>query len=815
MLLWLIAPCLVSSQAPTAATVLPEHYRLLHVAPSEFAGRRQLVSALGFDHVAQDQVSGDLELTANDEQLAALDSSQVHYTIVIDDLASWYASRLVLAAQIPPQFGAWLSPSFAAGSLGGYYSYSEVASVLDQIHAAYPTLTTAKASIGTTVEGRAMWMIKLSDNPSVDENEPEVRVDAMHHAREPEGMQSSLWFMLYLLQSYSTDPLAKYLLDNREIYFIPVVNPDGYVYNQTTNPGGGGLWRKNRRDNGGGVFGVDLNRNYNDHWGWDNTGSSPTTSSETYRGPSAASEPEIQAMQAFIQSRGFQTALSLHTYSNLWLYPYGYAQIYPANNAQYVEVSNLATVINHYQVGPPAFILYLANGVTCDYEHDVKGTLAWTPEIGSSTDGFWPPTSRIVPLADENLLGLQRTALAAGAWLRVLSKSLAEVGDGDGFFEPGEGVDIATTVRNSGRAANSTAATLTLATSSPYASVTNGNYGFGALAPFTQATSSPLSLAIAANAPGGVSIDYTLTLTYEGWSQVENGTIPIGQPTPYLIDDAETDWGWTKGVAGDTAVSGLWTRGAPIGTSSSGQACSPSADDTPAPGTQCYVTGNGGGSAGTDDVDSGFTTLLSPVFDLSNCGPATLSYARWFADLTVADDAFVVSISNNGGQTWSPLESVSGNANAWTTVSFNVQSVLPQTSRMRLRFVASDAPNNSLVEAAVDDLRVQIYDSVPRLNIYGKPTLGSTVLANLTGTPGAPFVLRAAISSSTGGSTPPSTLANTQIVATGTIPATRLASVPITMPTRPGAVGHTFWLRALFGNGSGKPSSNWASVLVQ
>jgi len=563
------------------------------------------------------------------------------------------------------------------------------------------------------------------------------------------------------------------------------------------------------------VFGVDLNRNYNDHWGWDNTGSSPTTSSETYRGTSAASEPEIQAMQAFIQGRQFQTALSLHTYSNLWLYPYGYAQIYPANNAQYVEVSNLATVINHYQVGPPAFILYLANGVTCDYDHDVKGSLAWTPEIGSSSDGFWPPTGRIVPLASENLLALQRTTLAAGAWLRVLSKTTTEIGDGDGFYEPGESAGVTATVRNSGRFANLPGTTLTLASSSPYATVTNGNYGLGAVASFNQVTSSPLTLAIAANTPGGVSIDYTLTLAYEGWSQVESGSIGIGQPTPFLVDDAEFDWGWSKGVAGDTAVSGLWTRGAPIGTNSSGQPASPSADNTPAPGVQCFLTGNAGGGAGTDDVDGGSTTLLSPIFDLSHCGPATLSYARWFADLTVADDTFAVSISNNGGQSWLPLENVVGNANSWTTVSFDVPSFLPQTANMRLRFVASDAPNNSLVEAAVDDLQIVIYDSAPRLNLYGKPTLGSTVLANVTGPAGTPFVLRATISSTGGATAPPASLANTRVVATGTIPATRLASVPISMTSRPAAVGHTFWLRAVLGNGASKPSSNWASLLVQ
>jgi hypothetical protein len=93
--------------------------------------------------------------------------------------------------------------------------------VLDQIHAAYPAITTAKSSLGTTVEGRSLWMIKVSDNPAVDEAEPEMRVDAMHHAREPESMQCALWFLLYLVESYGTDPLATYLVNQRELYFVP------------------------------------------------------------------------------------------------------------------------------------------------------------------------------------------------------------------------------------------------------------------------------------------------------------------------------------------------------------------------------------------------------------------------------------------------------------------------------------------------------------------------------------------------------------------------------------------------------------------
>jgi hypothetical protein len=151
------------------------------------------------------------------------------------------------------------------------------------------------------------------------------------------------------------------------------------------------------------------------------------------------------------------------------------------------------------------------------------------------------------------------------------------------------------------------------------------------------------------------------------------------------------------------------------------------------------VTGNGGGSAGTDDVDNGKTTLLSPLFDLSATGPAVLSYARWYADATVGDDVLAVSISNDGGASWMPLESVTGNVAGWSRPEFQLAQLLPQTDRMRLRFVAADEPNNSLVEAGIDDLQLDIFDSAPRINLYGPQAQGTSLALNLAGLQGDAF----------------------------------------------------------------------------
>jgi len=699
---------------------------------------RELAIALDLDLVAVREGGELLEAVVHTDDLARMDAIGLPYTIEIQDMPTFYRSRLDPGGAGTIEMGIGITPAFGSGSQGGYYTLAEILSILDQLRAMYPALITARTSIGTTTDGRNIWAVKISDNPDVDENEPEVRFDSNHHAREMMAVHSSLWFMFWVLENHGTDPLATYLVNEREMWFIPVVNPDGWAWNETTNPGGGGMWRKNRRNNGNGTFGVDLNRNYPYKWGYDLLGSSTSTSSETYRGPSAASEPETQAMMAFFAQREFATALSIHSYSNLWIWPWGYDEFLPANNDDYTEVGELATEVNGYLAGPAAATLYPANGTTIDYDEAEHQTMSWLPEIGSSAQGFWPATADMVPLASENLPGLQRTALAAGAYVRVEDVQRADAGDGDGHFEAGEEIELVLELRNSGLAASGTNVTATLASSSPEATVIDGSHDFGVIASFSSADNgaAPLTLAISGSATAGTRVDYVLTLLHEGQTETIPGSVVIGVRRPFVVDALESDLGWTAGVPGDTATTGVWVRGAPIGTTSSGQQANPGADATPAPGTQAFVTGNGGGSGGTDDVDNGLTTLLSPLFDLSGTGTAVLSYARWYADLSVADDSFEISLSNDGGQSWTSIESVTGVKNTWTTVEIFVEDVLPQTSEMQLRFVAEDDPNNSLVEAGVDDVTVSIYDELPRINVYGAAAIGTPVAFNAAGEPG-------------------------------------------------------------------------------
>ncbi|MCB9247636.1 MAG: hypothetical protein H6613_03425 [Ignavibacteriales bacterium] len=123
--------------------------------------------------------------------------------------------------------------------MGGYYTYNEVVQLLDTLQMLYPNLISVKDSIGKSVEGRTIWAVKISDNPDIEENEPQIFYNSLIHAREPEGMMSLIYFMDYLLENYGKDEEVTYLVNNQELYFVPVVNPDGYVFNEEMSPSGG------------------------------------------------------------------------------------------------------------------------------------------------------------------------------------------------------------------------------------------------------------------------------------------------------------------------------------------------------------------------------------------------------------------------------------------------------------------------------------------------------------------------------------------------------------------------------------------------
>ncbi|MCC7505954.1 MAG: immune inhibitor A [Saprospiraceae bacterium] len=342
--------------------------------------------------------------------------------ILIPDMQAWdRAMAEKYAAQ--PRSGAcetapivYATPSnYTYGTMAGYYKYQEMLDILDDMAAKYPNLITTRAIVSDTIqthEGRPQWWVRVSDNPNVDEDEPEVLYTALHHAREPNSLSQMIFYLWYLLENYETDPQVKYILDNAELYFIPCVNPDGYIYNETTNPDGYGYWRKNRRDNDDGTFGVDLNRNYGYQWGFSNSGSSPNSVSETYRGPAPFSEPETRMVRDFCLQHEFVLAFNYHTFSNLLIYPWGYSDALaePALS----ELADLFTRDNHYKAGVATETVgYFVNGTSDDWMYGGSDIFAYTPEVGPSMYGFWPPESAIDGLNKENVWQNLSMALCA------------------------------------------------------------------------------------------------------------------------------------------------------------------------------------------------------------------------------------------------------------------------------------------------------------------------------------------------------------------------------------------------------------------
>jgi hypothetical protein len=239
-------------------------------------------------------------------------------------------------------------------------------------------------SIGASVEGRPILAVKIGpagDDPA----RPNVLFMGTHHAREWVSTAVAMKLIRWLVDSA---PPA--LLGARDVWVIPVENPDGYQYTFTTER----FWRKNRSLNGDGTYGVDPNRNYPAFWGLDDVGSSPTPGAETYRGMGPASELETQAIIAFHAAHPPVVAVSYHTFSGLVLYPYGYRAgelppdlpVYQAlagtDVAPAVHDGVPGSTITHYHPGP-GWHLYPTNGEYTEWAYRAHGTIAFTPELTS------------------------------------------------------------------------------------------------------------------------------------------------------------------------------------------------------------------------------------------------------------------------------------------------------------------------------------------------------------------------------------------------------------------------------------------------
>jgi hypothetical protein len=784
------SPALVALALACGSQSTPPVHDLVEVRldrPTELERLQRFASDVDDHGVAGPTV----RILADDVEQRHLRSLGFDLEVITEDLAEFYATR---AAE---DFAGG-----AVGSMGGFRTLAEIEAEMDRLANDFPDLVSPRWSLGTSHEGREIWAMRVSDFPGVDEPaEPVAWFDALHHAREPMSGESLLQLVDWLCAGHGVEPDATRIVNTRSLVVVPCVNPDGYEYNRQTNPGGGGLWRKNRRDNGGGSHGVDLNRNYSYEWGPGWPGSSGLPSSETYRGPAPFSEPECQAVRAGFLARIPVTTISAHTYSDLWLYPWGYNTPDPPDIALYDELGELATAANGWIHGPASQVLYIANGVSIDWTYGEHGAISFTPEIGGDADGFWPQPSRISELFEDVRPGYVQTALAAGAWVESVWVSQAEVaGDGDEHVEAGETWDLIPTLANRGLAL--AAGTAHLSSGAPEIAVVIADAPFY-VAPGAQEEVGPLRLTVAAGAPAGAyALD--LALTWEGETSVEPFSLVVGQPRLLAHDAMESDdFGWT--VSDATHYS--WERADPQQTTSSGQTVQPGVDNPAGSGSQCWVTGaSAGSSAGTNDVD-GTTVLTSPRFRAGAFDHLELEYARWFANLpgSALDDVLTVEVSPDGGASWAVVESTA-NDNQWRTVSFSLEDHTVLTDEMRLRFTVADEPNNDLTEGLLDDLRLWTASTLPTFGLWGATALGEDQRMFLDGPAGVPYRIQWSLTAGPGLPVPGVEgrfylTGSVRTLRTGLSAGTGLTELPLRIPPNPILQGLTVHMQVLFDEG--------------
>lgn len=484
-----------------------------------------------------------------------------------------------------------------------------------------------------------IWYVRITGNESTtpEGTKPQMLFTSMIHSRELSALMNNIYFMWYLLENYNTDPAIKELIDNNELYFVPVVNPDGLRYNEVTNPTGGGMQRKNLRPYNGTTTpnrGVDLNRNFDYYWGLNNVGSSGSTTSGTYRGPSPESEPETQIMVDFITSRNFKSAVWNHSYANSVPHPYGGD---PNANTdredEYYRWHEEMTRYNRYLYG--ATIFYESNGLPDDWmvggSPDNNGStglnahgqsiIATTPEHGG--EGFWPSRSSIVPIAKRSMRISLGTAYYGGKYAKLHDLTQSNI-------TTTSNVELDFGIERIGQTPSDFSVTVTpisanITTSSPVTVTASGiqiNTTTNSYRNQSEVTALiDLDPSIAAND----KIEYNVKFSNDDGVIYEANYVKYYQPTVLFSNSPDSDGltGWTQSGGWSTTTSDAYSGSNSINT-------------------------------GTYSTNATKTLTTSNSFDFSNYNEVLIQfYSKW--DIERNYDYVEVLGSPDGGSNWISL----------------------------------------------------------------------------------------------------------------------------------------------------------------
>jgi len=353
-------------------------------------------------------------------QLKSLDIAGRKYQEYFDLVVSGEEYSYVLASGLNTEILANDFELLKEEARGQYHSYSEVTQILRNYVSSYPLICKLD-SLGPSYEGRWVYALKVSDSPQVEDlTEPGILFDALHHSREWATIEAVLFYADTLTKGYGSDPTLTNLIDNNEIWLIPIVNVDGYAYDYS----GPHSWRKTREPYGGAI-GTDANRNYNGALNEDPKGSwcsvppsgqvTNYPSAETFCGAYSGFADVIDGMMRFHRIHDINANISYHSYAEEVIWPWAYTASTthaktPDSTAYEQVAQGIASRIHRMGSGyyQATGSLYPNTGTTrtwvYGYHHYIKGSssLAFTIEIGTF---FYQPTGDLDYIAHENWKG--------------------------------------------------------------------------------------------------------------------------------------------------------------------------------------------------------------------------------------------------------------------------------------------------------------------------------------------------------------------------------------------------------------------------
>lgn len=705
----LLAVLLLSVSVPSAhaGSSLPfeaedrDVYRVRVVTGIEGSER---LSAAGYDVAGRDLRVGWVELITDSAGLQQLIDAGFQPEILS------YRSRPEPLAQALGESETGRTPTSPLVDVA-YTDNAEMLAFLQQVVADHSAITRLE-QVGTSVHGREIWAMMISDHAALDEDELAVLFNSDHHPREVMTPEVIMDTIDYLTDNYGIDPAVTAAVDSLAIWCVPVVNPDGLdlVFNEDN------YWRKNAADNDENdritwKDGVDPNRNYEWGWGGQCKGSSSYTTAATYRGPAEATEPETRAMIEL--GRRIQPVIYVeyHSYGEDVFYAMGCdpGEFSPRLSTIVGPDQSISRVIGEDYasriVQADGGLGFLAvpfgsrvDGIGRDHHAHESGAIAFVTELNSAAEGGFQPD--YATWRDATVVG-QRPG-----WLWLLER----------VFGPAVGGHVTDAVTAEPLLADIALDEL-IHPDGRRLTTRPGTGRFHVLVV-------PGSYTLRVNAPGYEEAVVPVTVG-ETWQPLQVPLTPLGSSRIVFEDfeDAARAAAWLPADPGDTATAGLWQWGEPEVTSSGNvldadlTLGNPALDRSPGLGVKAFVTGNAPGAPLDEgDVDGGAATLTTPGYDLDGWYAVQASWQLWLRNEPVDPlDGLEVEVSGDGGIGWVSLgvwvdpTATLDAQNSWVRVGARLDDVLRPGSDVRIRFRASDTGEDGLVEVAIDDLELRGY----------------------------------------------------------------------------------------------------------